>query len=285
MILKNVVYSRPNMKQINRSAFALLVLFVMIFSGCQDAFEKVRRSTSVQQRLDKAFDYYKKEDFAKAQLLFEDLIPLIKVDTIGEKVFFMYAYTHYNQKSYALASYYFKQFFNTYGNSAKSEEALFMSAMSQYKLSPTYRLDQSETNKAIEGFQMFANSFPGSNRVDRCNRMIDEMRGKLEFKAYESAYLYYKISDFKAAVYSFQQLLQDYPDTENAEKVKFMIIKSDYHLAVNSVTSKQRERFEETLKQYLDFVDTYPSSTFKKEAEDIYDKAQAKLAAIKKGSY
>ena len=65
----------------------------------------------------------------------------------------------------------FKNFSNTFPNSEYREESDFMTAYSNYQLSPTFRLDQTYTIKAIEGFQLFANTYPDSKRVEECNRL------------------------------------------------------------------------------------------------------------------
>ena len=54
-------------------------------------------------------------------------------------------------------------------------------------------------HRAIEGFQEFINQYPNSDRVGQCNRLIDEMRLKLEMKDYESAKLYYDLQQYQAA--------------------------------------------------------------------------------------
>ena len=275
--MKKIVLLRP----MRRIVF-ILVLVSTAFSwmACSDQFEKVRREPNVNTRLQAALSYYENGDYQKAQYVLEDILPILKTDTIGERLYFIYAYTHYHQKNYNFASYYFKQFTSTYPNSFRTEESIFMTAYSYYRLSAVYRLDQTDSEKAIEGFQIFANSYPNSPKVAECNNLIDQMRRKLEKKAYESAYLYYKLRDYKSAVYSFQNLLNDYSDTDNGELIRFMILKADYRLALNSITSKQIERLNEVMGFYNDFVERYPGSEYALEAKTIPDAAQARLKKL-----
>ena len=259
----------------------LLVLFaglaLSFLAACGESFDTIRRDPDPKLRLAKAREYYDAGDYQKAQYLFEDLIPLLRNDSTGERVFFLLANCYYNQKSYPSAAYYFKQHYNTYTNGKFAEEALFMSAMANYQMSPNYRLDMTETEKAIEGFQLFANTFPLSARVADCNRAIDQLRQKQEEKAYESAYLYFQLSDFKAASHSFSTLLRDYPDSPNDEKIRFMLLKSHFKLAQNSVEEKQRERYNETIKFYYDFIDRYPQSAQSAEAQKYFEASRDAL--------
>lgn len=122
---------------------------------CAENLEAIRRSPDLEKKISKAFEYFNKKEYDKAQVLFEDVMPYVKADSVGEKVYFNYAWCNYYQSAFTLSSHYFKQFYTYYPNSWCAEEALLTSAYSLYKLSPIYRLDQSDTEKAIEAFQLF----------------------------------------------------------------------------------------------------------------------------------
>ena len=166
---------------------------------------------------------------------------------------------------YILAAHYFDSYAKTFGNSNRKEEAVFMGAYSNYLMSPTYRLDQTYTAKAIEEMQLFVNNFPTSDKVEQCNDYIDEMRKKLEIKSFEEGKLYFKIRQYQAAITSFKNVLIEYPDTKNIEEIYYFVIKSAYLLAENSIYEKKKERFEETLKYYNQFKKRYPRSKYLKQ--------------------
>ena len=166
----------------------VLVLSLMSFlllNGCKSEFEQIRTSGDVKKIYAKALEYYQAEEWQKSQTLLEMIIPNVRGTKEAEDVFFKYAYSFYNLQSYTSASYHFKTFANTYGASPLREEAEFMSAYAQYQESPTFRLDQGNTNQAIEEFEFFVNSYPDSKRVAECNKLIDQLRSKLETKAFE----------------------------------------------------------------------------------------------------
>ena len=105
------------------------------------------------------------------------------------------------------------------------------------------------------------------------NEIIDKLRTKLEKKAYEIAKQYYNLSDYKASIYSFTNVLKDFPDTKYREELNFLIIKSNYLLAINSIEAKKEERLKATIDAYLKFVDTFPKSEYLQSAESIYENA------------
>ena len=57
----------------------------------------------------------------------------------------------------------------------------------------------------------------------------------------------------------------------------FLVLKSSYLLADNSVASKQKERYQATVDEYYSFVGEFPESSFVREAERIYSDSQKQL--------
>ena len=268
-----------------KTFFIAFVGMSLLLSACKSEFEKIRSSGDVSRIYTKALEYYDQEEYQKAQSLFELIISSYRGKKEAEEIYFKYAYTYYNLEQYILASYYFKNFSNTYGASDLREEADFMSAYSNYKLSPTFRLDQSYSASAIEGFQLFVNTYPNSSRVEECNRLIDELRNKLERKAYDSAKLYFDLREYQAAIQSFDNVLKDFPDTENAETIRYMIIRSAYQLAKNSFVDKQKERYEEARDRASEFLVRFPDSRYNKEVNTIYNQSRESLNKLDNVGY
>jgi outer membrane protein assembly factor BamD len=163
--------------------------------SCKSEYEKLRTSGNTKAILAKAMDYYKKGDYTKAQGLYDLIISNLRGSVDAEKVYFEYAYTHYHLQKFVSSAYYFKQFSQTFPNSELKEEADYMSAYSEYKMSPIYRLDQTATAKAVDELQLFMNTYPTSTRIKECNKLIDELRVKLEKKAFEEGELYFRICE------------------------------------------------------------------------------------------
>lgn len=259
-------------------------LFSLLFSvvSCKSEYEKIRTSGDGERILNQAFAYYEKEQYLRAQTLFDLVLTNLRGDPRAEKAYFYYAYSHYYQKDYTLAAYYFKTFSNTFTNSPFREEAAFMSAYSNYQQSPTFRLEQSNTEKAIEEFQVFVNLFPASKRVDECNKLIDEMRRKLEEKAFAEGQLYFDLRQYQSAVISFDNLLRDYPESPDAERVRYLIAKSAFLLSENSIVEKKQERYAETVVRSNDFLDKYPTGKYSKEIKTIRKQAEIEAKEVKK---
>jgi outer membrane protein assembly factor BamD len=260
-----------------RSLWGVLALVCLLTGACRSDFEKVRLSNDAEKIYEAANKYFENEEYLRAQTLYELVLSQFRGRPEAETLFFRYAYTHYYQRQYTLASHYFRSFSNTFAYSTLREEADFMAAYSNYQLSPNFRLEQSKSKEAIEAFQNFINRYPTSARVAECNRLIDEMRAKLEMKAYSGAQLYYEMSLYEAAIQSFENLLRDFPDTHRAESVRFKIIEAAYRFAGQSIYEKRKERYELAMEKYMNFNRKYPRSQYKAEAKMIYEDCQEQI--------
>jgi len=248
---------------------------------------KLQKKGTTEEKYAAANDYYKKGDYYKAGLLFEEIIPLLKGDSLAEHSQFYNAYAQFQQKQYSMSAYLFKAFYATYANSPLAEEAFYMYAFSMYKDAPNFNLDQTSTLTAIDALQTFINTYPESKYAESCNQNLLDLRHRLEEKAYEKAKLYYKtsgvtIANFKAAVVAIDNFQKDFPDSEYNEELANLKVQSQYELALVSFENKQRERFADVLKFYETFIDMYPKSKYIKQAQKAYDGATVELERIAK---
>lgn len=259
----------------------LTFLLVTVLFGCKTEFETLRSSNQPEKIYSAANKYFQNKEYDKAVALYDAVIQYYRGRQEAEDLFFNYAYAHYYQGDYILAATYFKNYAGTFANSVNRQEAEYMAAYSNYKMSPNYKLDQSYTSKAVEGMEQFINLYPGTERAEMANRLIDEMRRKLEKKSYEQGTLYYKIGQYQAAMISFQNTIKDFPESDKVEEIQFLVLKSSYILASNSIYEKQEERFGEALDHYNKFVKKYPSSKMLKEARSIEKQTLSELKKFK----
>lgn len=203
----------------------------------------------------------------------EELIGLLKGRQSTEDLYFMYADANFKQGDYMISAYHFKNFYDLYTNSEKAEEALFMQSKSLKNLSSKPDLDQTYTFKALEAYQLFLNSFPGSSFADESNKSVSELRRKLEKKALSAAELYYKTKNYKAAATCYANILKNFPDIEESEKVSFMMVKSAFQYAEYSTPEKKAERYNSMIKSYYDFQYKFSNSRYLQEAKKYEEQA------------
>jgi len=159
-----------------------------------------------------------------------------------------------------------------------------MGAYCYYLESPKSTLDQEYTYRAIEALQLFINLYPSSERAKEAGKLIQDLRDKLEKKAFTNAKLYLDMGlqdDYRAAVIAFDNVLRDFPDTKYAEEMEFLSIKAQFLYADQSSLRRQEERFGEVIDLYNNFVSSYPESRFRKDADQFKQDAEQRIAEAK----
>lgn len=224
-----------------------------------------------------AEQFFVKKKYAKAQLLYEDVMPFYKVEKEFEDIYYKYAYCAYYQKDYLNAENIFKTFLEIFPNSAKAEEVDYMRAYCFYRQSPKPELDQTSTIKTIGMMQTFINTHPGSAKNKEAWEIIEICRAKLETKDYRAAQLYYDMGQYRAAGVAFSTLLNSFPESARADEYKLMVIKSYYRFAEMSIEDKKTERFEQVINECNEFTDRFPDSKLKKEVDEFYNLSQKNL--------
>jgi outer membrane protein assembly factor BamD len=262
-----------------RNFAPIVLVFVLLLSSCSD-YNKVVKSTDYEFKYKKALEYYEAGEFVRASTLLKDLLNIYRGTSKADKVYYYYAKSQFGIKDNMMAGHYFKTLVKEFPRSEYAEESQFMVGYCFYLDSPGPRLDQQVSQNAIDALQLFINLYPKSTRVEEANRLIIELRDKLVYKSYLSGKLYYDLKNYKAAVVALTSSLKDFPDTKYREDLMFMLLKAKYLLATRSIDEKKRERLSSALDEYFTFVDEYPDSKHRKEAEK-YHTTTAKLLNYK----
>ncbi len=256
--------------------FAPVFIVVLLLTGCSE-YNKVVKSTDYEYKYKKALEYYEKGEYVHASGLLKEMISIVRGTSRADKVYYYYAKSQFGMKDNMMAGHYFKTLVKEFPRSEYAEESQYMVGYCFYLDSPSPRLDQGPTQNAIDALQLFINLYPRSTRVEEANRLIIELRDKLVYKSYLSGKLYFDLNNYRAAVVALTSSLKDFPDTKYREELMFMLLKSKYLLAINSVEEKKHERLSSALDEYFTFVDSYPESKFRKEAEKFHSTAEKML--------
>jgi outer membrane protein assembly factor BamD len=264
--------------------------FSLAIFSCNKEFNQLLKKGSTEEKYTAAIKYYKVADYYKAGIIFDEISPLLKGDSTAEIAQFYNAYCNYYQSNYQMSSYQFKTFYATYNNSPFAEEAYYMYANSMYKDAPPYNLDQTNTLTAVDALQTFINTYPQSKYEDKCNQDLKDLRYRLERKAYEKAKLYFKTREpsftgrpnYQATNVTIDNFKKDFPDSKYVEELSYLQILAMEELSDLSFYTKQKERYNQTIKLYEKFIDKYPSSKYLKELQTQYEKSLKGLVNVAK---
>lgn len=258
---------------------AAIAVIGCIAVSCSNV-DKVLKSNDIEAKYAAAMQYYDNNNYSKAIQIFENLTLYYRGKEHAEDIGWYYAQSLYKEKDYFTASYQFKRFARQFPYSDRVEEATYMAAYCKYLDSPVHSLDQHLTKEAIAEFESFAERWPRSLRMPQVNSYLDEMRAKLVKKDYEIAYGYYFIEEYHAAYESFKQFLNLYPEAAEREDAMFYMLRSGYLYADNSREEHRHERMQQVVNDFDRFASSFAGSKHMADAQDIYTRARAALAAM-----
>jgi outer membrane protein assembly factor BamD len=241
----------------------------MLLTSC-NGYNKLLKSNSYEEKKTAAIRYYEDKKYDKADGLLDQLLTLSKGTPDAENIYYYYCRTQVALKNYYAAAYHCKNFAQNFPLNPFAEEIDFLHIQSMYFDCPEFELDQTNTYKTLEAIQIFINQHPESSKIDACNSMMDNLRGRLKQKALNYAELFYEMEDYRAAAIAYRNLLNDYPEVENKEELHFRVVDSYFKLSQNSIESKKRERLEQTLQSLKEFKEEYPKTNYLSETERIF---------------
>ena len=246
---------------------------------CSD-YNQILKSGSVEQKLEFAQTALDSGDCFKALPLYDELMQLSRGTERAPDVHWNRAMTHDCVNDFYLSRYYFQTFAKTFPNDSRVEEGMFRAALCSYYLSPDASLDQTDTRSAIDELQLFMDRYPSSALRDSSQAMVDNLRLKLERKAFENARIYHTTGNFKSATIAMEHAMADYPGSAFQEELQFLIIDSHYQYAELSTERRKLERYNDAIQAFHTFASRFPESEWMPRAQRLFDNSVAAIANL-----
>jgi len=248
------------------------ISILILISSCSE-YQKALNSDEVSVKFNLGTELYDAEKYSKASRLFAQILPQYRGKPQAQKFTYMQAMCFYNTKDYNSSSYQMERFVNSYPDSEKVEEMAFLGAKSYYLMAPIFSKDSEDTKIAIDKLQQFINAFPESEFNDDANKLIFELDYRLELKEFNIALQYNVLTDYQAAIKSFENFLIDFPGSDLREKAMYYRFDSAYKLAINSVVWRQKERIENAVSYFNSFKNSYNDS-------ELLDEMESKISEL-----
>lgn len=258
--------------------FIIYTLALIVLCSCGE-YQRVQKSNDYNYKFEYAKRAYEQKKYVQAATLLQDCISVFKGSDKAEESLYLLAMSNYENRDYATAGVYFKSYYTRYPKGKYAEDSRFYSGYGYYQDSPDAQLDQSGTIKAIEELQTFLDYFPRSDRVSIAQNAIFELQDKLTLKQLQNAQLYYNLgnymgNNYESAVIVARNAVKDYPYSKYKEDLELLILKSRYQEAANSIEERKADRFRDVVDEYYSFINSYPDSPNREEADNIYKIAQ-----------
>lgn len=264
-----------------KGVFTLMIFgfAMLLLAGCSD-YNKALKGSDYALKREVAMELYQKKKYAKAVTLFEELYTVMRSGSGAEEITYYFAQSHFGAGDYLLANFYFELFVKTYQRSSWYEEAWFMSGYALYKAAPAPQLDPSSTRDAIQKLQQFIDRFTDSPKAAEATALIEELRGRLELKAYRGAQLYFDQEYYQAASKAFEYTLMEFPDSPKRFEMQYKVVRALFLYAEKSIRSKRKERYEQVVEKYRKFAPQLMGSAFDAKAKEMFDLAQVRITLI-----
>ena len=249
------------------------MLFSLLLTSCGE-YQKVLNKGTSEEQYKMAVKMYESQKYSKALRLFEKITPTYRGKPQMERIQYMVAQSNFNEENYSIAGYYFDRFTKNYQKSSKKEEAAFLSAYSYKLASPRFSVDPTDTNKALESFQSFINTYPSSDKIEEANKYYSEIREKLEKKYFEIAKTYYRTAEYdlrnyNAAIQAFDNLLEDFLGTKYKEEALYYSLKAAHDFELNSFDRRKSERIQGAFDAYERLKKSFPDSEYMEDANEM----------------
>lgn len=253
--------------------YIYIILVALIFTGCGE-YNKALKSKDVDYKFDYAKRAFEDGKYVQAYTILTDIITPLKGGPKGEEALYLLAMSYYENKDYLNSGVYFKTYYTRYPKGQYAELSRFYSGYGYYLESPDPQLDQTVTMKGIEELQGFLDYFPKSDKVTIAQNAIFELQDKLTLKELQNAQLYYNLgtymgNNYESAVIIAQNALKSYPYSKYREQLELLILKSRFQEAQQSVEERKVERFRDVIDEYYSFINDFPDSPNRKEADNI----------------
>ena len=258
--------------------YIIIAIAALTLCSCGE-YRRVSKSDDVNYKFDYAKRAFEQKKYVQAATLLKDCISVFKGSDKAEESLYLLAMSNYENHDYETAGVYFKSYYSRYPKGKYAEAARFFSGYGYYLDSPDPQLDQTGTIKAIEELQAFLDYFPRSEKVSIAQNAIFELQDKLTLKQLQNAQLYYNLgnymgNNYESAVIVARNAVKDYPYSKYKEDLELLILKSRYQEAANSIEERKADRFRDVVDEYYSFINSYPDSPNREEADNIYKIAQ-----------
>lgn len=258
--------------------FIYISLLALLLCSCGE-YNRAIKSNDYDYKFDYAKRAFEQKKYVQASTLLQSCVTVFKGRDKAEEAVYLLAMSYYENKDYLNSGQWFQTYYNRYPKGKYAELARYFSGYGYYLDSPEPQLDQTGTIKAIDELQSFIEFFPRSDKVSIAQNAIFELQDKLTLKELENAQLYYNLgnylgNNYESAVIVARNAVRNYPYSKYKEDLELLILKARYQEASQSVDERKADRFREVIDEYYSYINNYPDSPHREEADNIFKIAE-----------
>lgn len=216
-----------------------------------------------EERFARAKALYENGDYLEAINEFTVLTLQSQGSTVAPDAQYYLGECRFAREEFELAAFEYSVVKRSYPASPRVPDAQYKLGLCYYNKSPRSALDQQYTRKAIDEFQTFLEYYPSHAMATDAAAKIKELNIRLAKKQFETGKLYARMEYYRAALLSFDAVIEKYHDTEYAPLA--LLEKADVLIS--------RDRYSEARTEITRFLDRYPNSVLRARADDLLKSA------------
>lgn len=244
----------------------ITIIFAIVFSLLISSCGKKNKNEllTAEEAFREAMEKFQKGKYLDAS----EKLTLVTLNYSGSAIIdsaqYYLAESHFKMKEYLIAASEFQRLVFQFPSSPLCDDGKYKIGLSYFLMSPKYGLDQEFTRKSVEEFQEFTEEYPESELVPEVIDKIFAARKKLAKKLYKSGELYFKMQDYESAVIYLSEVLDNYYDTEYAQKA--LLKKGESYLKM--------KKFEDADAEFKKVIEKYPDTKESIKAKEILNKIE-----------
>jgi len=220
-----------------------------------------------EERFQQAKALYDDEDYLEAINEFRIITLQHPGSEFADDAQFYLGECRFQRGEYLLATHEYGELKRNMPASSLVPDGQFKLGLSYYHLAPKPSLDQQSTKKAIDELQTFVEYYPSHQQASSAEAKIQELNTRLAEKSYETARLYSKMEDYKAAIFYFDDVIEKFHDTKFAPLA--------YLGKVEALIA--RKKYDEADSELNKFISLFPNSVLRNEADRLKQKVSGEM--------
>jgi outer membrane protein assembly factor BamD len=223
------------------------------FATAEDQFRQARKD-------------YDKKHYLRSIDGFQKVIYNYSGSPMVDSAQYFLAMSHYEMRDYFMAATEFERLVNNYPGSPFVDDGQYMTGLCYYKAAPgNHGLDQKDLLLAVQTLQDFLIDHPESDAADDARATIKAARQRMAEKDYDSGRTYYRLGYYESAGIYFQNVIDEYTDTEWAARALF----------TQGEIARKQKNYQTAKDKFTTFLVVYPD-------HKLAGKARNALAWIEK---
>jgi outer membrane protein assembly factor BamD len=237
----------------------VLLLIFSIGTGCKSKQVEINPDATSDEELFNLGEQNIKKDPEKGRLYFRQVIDSFPRSFYAQRAKLAIADSYFEQGdegSMLIAASEYREFISLFPYSPSAAYAQYQIGLSFYEKALKPGRDQSKTQQALAELKQVINNYPLTDEAEQARQKARECEERLAKHSFDIAHHYYKRRAYKASISRLTEILTEYPNFSEMDRVYFTLADS-YFLA---------KMVDQSVPYFQKLISDYPTSKHAKNA-------------------